>query len=116
MLRSPTFGGGQSYHLHVPPNPPAEQFWSVTLYDVSTRGFIQNEEQIADRNPRQPGLVTNPDGSVDLYFAPAALKGFENNWIPTMSGRAWFAWFRLYAPLQGYFDKTWLLPDIEKVR
>jgi hypothetical protein len=110
------FDGGESYHLHVPPNPPAKQFWSVTLYDIDTRGLVQNKEQIADRNPRQPGVVKNADGSVDLYFGPAAPKGFEHNWIPTTPGRAWFAWFRLYAPLEGYLDKTWPLPDIEKVK
>ena len=109
------FNGGLTYHLHVPPDPPAKQFWSVTLYDIGTRGLVQNKEQIADRNPRQPGLTRNADGSVDLYFAPVAPKGFEKNWIPTTPGRAWFAWFRLYAPLQAYFDRTWRLPDIEKV-
>jgi hypothetical protein len=109
------FDGGRSYRLHVPPDPPAKQFWSITLYDIDTRGLIQNKEQRADLNPRQPDLVKNADGSVDLYFAPAAPKGFEKNWIPTAPGRAWFAWFRLYAPLQAYFDKTWRLPDIEKV-
>jgi hypothetical protein len=100
----------------VAPDPPAKQFWSVTLYDVDTRGLVQNKEQIADRNPSQPGLVKNADGSVELYFGPAAPKGFEKNWIPTMPGRAWFAWFRLYAPLQAYFDRTWPLPDIEKAK
>jgi len=110
------FDGGQNYRLHVPPNPPARQFWSVTLYDIDTRGLVQNKEQIADRNPRQPGLVTNADGSVDLYFAPTVPKGFEHNWIPTTPGRSWFAWFRLYAPLEPYFERTWSLPDIAKVK
>jgi hypothetical protein len=110
------FDGGQSYHLHVPPNPPAKQFWSVTLYDIDTRALIQNKEQIADRSSRQPDLVKNPDGSVDLYFAPAAPKGYEKNWIPTVPGRAWFTWFRLYAPLEPYFEKTWPLPDFERMR
>ena len=110
------FDGGQNYHLHVPPNVPAKQFWSVTLYDVDTRCLVQNKEQIADRSSRMPGLVKNANGSVDLYFGPTAPKGFENNWIPTVSGRSWFTWFRLYAPLEGYIDKTWPLPDIEKVR
>jgi hypothetical protein len=110
------FDGGQSYRLHVPPNPPAKQFWSVTLYDVDTRSLVQNKEQIADRSSRMPDLVKNADGSVDLYFGPVAPKGFENNWIPTAPGRAWFAWLRLYAPTEGYFDKTWPLPDIEKVK
>ncbi len=109
------FDGGQSYHLPVPLHPPARQFWSVTLYDVDTRGLIQNKEQIADRNPRLSGLVTNPDGSVGLYFAPLVPKSFEKNWIPTVPGRAWFAWFRLYAPLEPYLDRTWSLPDIERV-
>lgn len=109
------FDGGKNYLLRVPPNPPAKQFWSVTLYDIDTRGLIQNKEQIADRNPRQPGLVTNPDGSVDLYFGPTAPKGMEKNWIPTTQGRAWFAWFRLYAPLEPYFERTWSLPDIENL-
>ena len=107
--------GANTYHLRVPPNPPAKQFWSITLYDVDTRALIQNKEQIADRSSRMADLVKNADGSVDLYFGPKAPKGFENNWIPTVPGRAWFCWFRLYAPLEAYFDKSWLLPDFEKV-
>jgi hypothetical protein len=110
------FDGGQTYRLHVPANPPAKQFWSVTLYDVDTRALIQNTEQIADRSSRMPELVKNADGTVDLFFGPTAPKGFEKNWIPTSPGRSWFAWLRLYAPLQAYFDKSWPLPDIEKVR
>lgn len=110
------FDGAKSYRLRVPPNPPAKQFWSVTLYDVDTRAIIQNKEQIADRSSRQPDLVRNADGSVDLYFGPEAPVGCEKNWIPTVPGKAWFAYVRLYAPLEAYFDKTWPLPDIEKVK
>ena len=61
-------------------------------------------------------LAKNADGSVDLYFAPTVPKGFEKNWIPTVPGKAWFAAFRFYAPLEPYFDKSWPLPDIEKVK
>jgi hypothetical protein len=109
------FDGAQSYHLHVPPNPPAKQFWSVTLYDVDTRSLIQNKEERSDRSSRQD-LVKNADGSVDLYFAPTPPHGFEKNWIPTVPGKAWFAVFRFYAPLEPYFDKSWPLPDMEKVK
>jgi hypothetical protein len=109
------FDGAKSYHLHVPPNPPAKQFWSVTLYDVDTRSLVQNKEERSDRSSRQD-LVKNADGSVDLYFAPAAPKGFEKNWIPSVPGKAWFAAFRFYGPLEPYFDKSWPLPDIETVK
>lgn len=106
------FDGGKTYRLRVPPNPPAKQFWSVTVYNVAERATIRNKKRISDRSSRQD-LIKNPDGSVDIYFGPTAPKGFEKNWIPTVPGEAWFVYLRLYAPLESYFDKTWPLPDIE---
>ncbi|MCP4271262.1 MAG: DUF1254 domain-containing protein, partial [Gammaproteobacteria bacterium] len=107
--------GSKNYKLHIPPNPPAKQFWSITLYDVDTRCIINNEQQIADRSSRMD-LLTNEDGSVDLYFGPKAPEGKEKNWIPTVPNQGFFAYLRLYAPLEPYFDRTWGLPDIEKVK
>jgi hypothetical protein len=83
---------------------------------VDTRSLIQNQQQIADRSSRQPDLVKNADGSVDLYVGPTGPKGLEKNWIPSIPGRAWFAYFRLYAPTEPHFDGTWTLPDFEKVK
>jgi hypothetical protein len=108
------FDGAKNYHLHVPSTPPASQFWSVTLYDVDTRSLVDNKEQRSDRSSRQD-LIKNADGSVDLYFAPTEPKDFEKNWIPTVPGRSWFVGFRFYGPLEPYFDKSWPLPDVEKV-
>jgi hypothetical protein len=108
------FDGAKSYRLHVPPNSPAKNFWSVTLYDLDTRTYIDNKEEIADRSSRAD-LSKNADGSVDLYFGPKAPAGSEKNWIPTLPGKAWFAYFRLYGPTDAYFDKSWLLPDIDAV-
>lgn len=107
--------GGKNYRLRVPPNVPAKQFWSVTLYDVDTRSFIVTKEQIADRSSRMD-LAKNADGSVDIYMGPNAPKGFEKNWIPTVPGRGWFTLFRLYAPTEAYFNKSWPLPSIEQVK
>jgi hypothetical protein len=104
--------GGKSYRLHVPPHPPIELFWSVTLYDVDTRALIRNPERIADRSSRME-LRKNPDGSVDIYCGPKAPAGYEKNWIPTAPGRNWFAYFRFYNPTQPYFDRSWPLGDFE---
>jgi hypothetical protein len=68
-----------------------------------------------ERNQSDVNLVKNADGSVDLYFAAKAPAGFENNWIPTVPGKAWLAYFRLYGPMDAYFDKSWPLPDIQNV-
>ncbi len=106
--------GGNHYTLHVPPNAPVKQFWAMTLYDTETRRFIDNPHDIAGLDSRLD-LIQNADGSVDLYFAPTSPTGKENNWIPTVADRGWFAIFRFYAPTEPYFDRTWSLPDIAKV-
>ncbi|WDR36038.1 DUF1254 domain-containing protein [Pseudomonas serboccidentalis] len=103
--------GGKHYRLHVGANPPAKQFWSMTVYDIASRCLIDNPQRKADLSSRQD-LKKNPDGSVDLYFGPTAPKGFENNWVQTLPGKHWFSYFRLYAPTEAYFDKSWKLDDI----
>lgn len=106
--------GGVNYTLNVPPNAPAEAFWSMTVYDVATRCIIVNETKQADRSSRTD-LFVNKDGSVDLYIGPDKPEGDKaKNWIQTMPGKAWFPYFRLYSPKKAFLDKTWILPDIEK--
>jgi hypothetical protein len=61
------------------------------------------------------GLITNKDGSVDVYVGPDAPEGKESNWIATVKGQAWFPYFRLYSPKQAFLDHSWVLPDIEMV-
>jgi hypothetical protein len=106
--------GAHTYRLRVPSNPPAKQFWSLTVYDLDTRMLIQNKEQIADRSSRMD-LTKNPDGSVDVYVGPKAPPGFEKNWIPSVPGQGWFAYVRLYGPTEAYFDRSWPLPDFERI-
>jgi hypothetical protein len=106
--------GGTSYRLRVPAHPPIKLFWSVTVYDADTRALILNEQKVADRSSRMD-LQKNEDGSVDIYCGPQAPAGFEKNWIPTVPGKNWFAYFRFYQPTEAYFDRSWPLPDFEQV-
>ncbi len=39
------FDGGKTYRLHLPPNIPAEKFWSLVLYDNQTRSMLQTDQQ-----------------------------------------------------------------------
>ena len=108
--------GGRDYTLHVPADPPAKLFWSATVYDVETRCLIDNEQQRGDRGSRDPDLVANDDGSVDLLLrARPRPTGRESNWVQTIPGRHWFSYFRFYGPLEPYFDRTWKLGDITAV-
>ncbi|WP_158281360.1 DUF1214 domain-containing protein [Sediminitomix flava] len=107
--------GDESYRLHLPSTPPAEAFWSITLYEVNTRTIINNTSEKADISSRH-NFITNKDGSIDLYFGPKCPKGMENNWIQTEKGRAWFPYFRFYSPEKSVVEREWILPDIEKVK
>jgi hypothetical protein len=109
--------GATDYTLHMPANPPAKTFWSITVYDISTRTIIDNKIQRGDLTSlQQPALQKNKDGSFDLYFGPEAPKGKESNWVQTVPGRAWWPYFRLYSPTQPFLDQTWVIPDIAKVK
>jgi hypothetical protein len=108
--------GGDTYRLHIPPNPPAKRFWSVTAYDEGTRQMVITDQGRPDLSSRKEDLVKNSDGSVDVYFGPKAPKGKETNWVQTVPGKGWFTYFRFYAPTEPFFDKSWALPDFEKVK
>jgi hypothetical protein len=61
-------------------------------------------------------LKQNADGSVDLYFGPKAPAGKASNWIKTNRSENWFAYLRLYAPTESYFDRSWPMHDFEKIK
>ncbi|MGW2665165.1 DUF1254 domain-containing protein [Nocardia tengchongensis] len=106
--------GGKSYKLHVPANPPVKTFWSVTAYDEDTRQMAVTDQGRPDIGSRKTDITTNSDGSIDVYFGPTAPAGKETNWVQTVPGKGWFAYFRFYGPTEPFFDKSWALPDIEK--
>jgi hypothetical protein len=107
--------GSNTYVLRVPPNVPALVNWSVTLHDYETRSQIQTDQNRAAIGSDDEAVVVNDDGSVDLYFGPEAPEGRETNWVETAPGRGWWALFRWYSPTEAFFDKSWQLPDFEKM-
>ena len=110
------FEGGNQYKMTVAPNAPMKQFWALTVYNLDTRTIIQNSTHVSELSSRTEGLAVNKDGSIDLYFGPTAPAGHETNWVQTNPGDYWFCYFRLYAPTQGYFDRSWPMYDIELVK
>ena len=106
--------GGNNYTIHFDKEqiPPAQAFWSITLYDNA--GF-----QVA--NPINRFAVSswmpftfNPDGSLDLYFqndSPGADK--EANWLPAPKG-PYNLTMRLYAPKSEALTGKWNPPPVVK--
>jgi hypothetical protein len=107
--------GGETYRVHLPPNIPAKDFWSILVYDPQTRSMLQTDQRFPSLSSQSESLVTNPDGSVDVYFGPEPRAGKEANWIQTLPGKGWYVGLRLYGPLEPWFDKTWRPGEIETV-
>jgi hypothetical protein len=106
--------GKASYRLNVPANAPVSQYWSMTVYDRDTHAFIREAKWVG-RSSQTPGLQRNADGSADIFFGPSAPAGKESNFVPTDPGGRFEVLARFYGPQKPLFDKTWKLPDIERM-
>lgn len=105
--------GGKNYTLHLPPNIPVKDFWSVIVYSNQTRSMLQTDQRFPSVSSQTKGLLVNADGSVDVYFGPTAPAGKEKNWVQTVPGQGWNTILRLYGPLEPWFAKKWRPGEIE---
>lgn len=112
------YSGANKYIIHFPKGqlPPAQGFWSVTMYDANYF-FVANPLNRYSISARQ-NLKANADGSVDLYIqnqSPGADK--ESNWLPAPTGK-FVLMMRLYWPSEkapSIIDGTWKPPPAKKV-
>jgi hypothetical protein len=108
--------GAKTYKVNMPPEVPVALFWSVTVYDPWTRCEMQSQPYPSISSQSDPAPATNPDGSVDIYFAADQPDGVpETNWIKVLPDRGFFVYIRYYGPLNAFNDKTWVPNDVELV-
>jgi hypothetical protein len=97
--------------------PPAEAFWSLTMYD-SDFFFAPNTLNRYDLAQRDK-LVTNPDGSVDMYLqADSPGKAREANWLPAPKGKFQLV-MRIYTPRRtapSILDGSWTPPPVKRAQ
>ncbi len=105
--------GGKTYTLHIAPNIPMENFWSVVVYDPLSRSQLQTGQRLPSVSQYSSPIV-NADGSIDITFGPTKPSG-KANWIETVPGKGFFPMFRFYSPKEAYFDKSWQLEDVKEV-
>jgi hypothetical protein len=96
--------------------PPAEGFWSLTMYDASYF-FVNNPLNRYSISARQ-NLKSNPDGSTDLYIQKDSPGGDkESNWLPAPPGE-FVLMLRMYWPDESdpsIIDGSWKIPPVKKV-
>jgi hypothetical protein len=107
--------GEATYRLEMPANPPANLFWSVTVYDAETAAGVDAEDQEYPSLNSMNDLEYNEGGSVTFYVGPERPEGAAN-WLKTVPGRGWFSLFRFYGPTQEFFDRKYRPGDFVRVR
>lgn len=107
--------GKNTYEIVVPKDAPANQFWSITVYDNDSRCIILNEQGKSDISSAREGVKVETDGSYKVFVGPKAPAGYENNWVQSNPEKGFFVYMRLYGPLETFFDKSWKMPDVKMV-
>ncbi len=107
--------GSQSYKLNLPVNIPVKDFWEICVYDAKTRSIINTDRPLSIVNSNMEKTI-NKDGSIDIYFGPTAPSQGESNWIKTNPNDGFFMYFRFYGPLEPFYDKSWMINDVELIK
>jgi hypothetical protein len=111
--------GDQMYVIKVSGPIPAKLFWSFTVYDNQTRVLLDNSATGGDVtvDSTDPKVKFNKDGSFYILLGPgAAPKGWESNYIRTLPKRGWFTYLRAYGAEKAFFDDSYKLPTVTKVK
>src|ERR1700730_6438902 len=108
--------GANKYTIHFDKAtfPPANAFWSITLYDQEGFQVANSLNRFAVSSWMR--FQRNPDGSLDLYFqneSPGAEK--EANWLPAPKG-PFNLCMRLYAPQGDALTGRWNPPPIMRAQ
>ena len=95
--------------------PPANAFWSFTLYDTENGFFIPNDRKKYNVS-ENTGMKLNEKGGIEIYISEQQPEGVpEENWLPLNRGDYDIdVVLRLYEPdLEKY--KTWEVPKAVKL-
>ena len=109
--------GERRYRLHFDAGdlPPANGFWSLSAYEIMPDGrrfLAANPIGRYSIGDHTPGLLRNPDGSLDLVIqhdSPGATA--ESNWLPVPAG-PFALTLRAYLPKQPLLDGAYAPPPL----
>ena len=110
------FDGQRRYRLRFGPGtlPPAQSFWSLTLYDATADGqffFADNPLNRYSIGDRTPGVRYEADGSLELFIGSDPGRTLRNNWLPS-SGARFALFLRAYLPSADLLEGRYRLPAI----
>ncbi len=96
--------------------PPANAFWSATLYDTENGFFVPNDSKKYSVG-ENAGIQLNARGGIEIHVAAEKPDGVPpENWLPVNRGDYGIdLLMRIYAPDLGRY-KTWSAPKAERIK
>ena len=103
-------------HFNADNLPPAEAFWSITLYSRPENQLKANPIHRYAIGDRTPTLKRGADGSVDIYIQRDKPDGDKaGNWLPTgEKGPIWLI-MRMYRPTEKALSGAYVPPGAERI-
>jgi hypothetical protein len=107
--------GKHDYTMHFAAGqlPPNNAFWSLTMADCRQR-FVPNPINRYIVNDRS-GLLSNAEGSADIYIQNSSPAGHQSNWLPAPASN-FILWLRVYEPDPAILNGQYRVPPIVKVK
>jgi len=110
--------GSKVYQIRFSPVPPVDAFWSVTIYDSSTKLLVDNPIDRYSIGDRTEGLVYSDDDKTELVITLSHEVPEDEvaraNWLPSPDGPFYLA-LREYSPAPAILTREWVPPAIEKL-
>ncbi|WP_347900535.1 DUF1254 domain-containing protein [Pseudomonas purpurea] len=114
----PVNGARHSYTLHFAKDalPPADAFWSLTMYDGKSKLLVANHmKRYLINSHMLPTLKRDADGGLTLYVQHSEpVKDKKSNWLPAPPG-PFYAVLRIYLPKPEVGNGQWALPPLTPV-
>jgi len=107
----------KKYVLHFDKDviPPVNGFWSLSMYNDKILFAANPINRYNLGSLSNPPLITNPDGSIDIYIQRDSPAPVTPNWLPAPASGNFSLTLRLYWPKESVVNKSWVPPAIQLV-
>ncbi len=108
--------GDHAYRMTMPTNPPADAFWSLTMYDAKNLFMVENAiDRYSISTNRSEELTYNSDGSLTVCIQSDKPEDDDCNWLPAPKDE-FYLHMRLYEPTQAILDNQYMLPQVKRIQ
>lgn len=105
--------GANDYTIKMPSQPPVNAFWSITMYDATSKMLVNNELNRYKVGTDTEGLIKAKDGSITISLSHNKPADPNANWLPAPEGN-FYLLFRMYQPKDAVMNNEWKLPQVTK--